>query len=191
MKKSLVLLWLLGLFGLSLLASYLVGVHQHPYAPAKDLYILVPATAAGIFIIIGVVCWIVYYVLKRRNNPNRTKIALLVFTGLMVCGIAGSFKNGMKGLKKRSQYLHRDEFKEGFIKSCVEEGKKNMSMFENEGIEDPGAKIKNYCDCVYDKIEADPEVMDMMNDESLPMDEVMNDKRVVKMATECAVEMFK
>jgi hypothetical protein len=191
MKKSLVLLWLIGLFVLSLVASYLVALHQHPRASTKDLTILVLAAGAGIFVIIGLVCWIVYFVLKRRGHPNRTKIALLVFTGLVACGIAGSFPNGIKGLKKRNQYLHQAEFKQGFIESCVQEGKKNVAALEQEGIKDAETKVEDYCSCVYDKIEANDEIMEMMSDDVMPMEQVMNDKRVIKMATECAMDTFK
>lgn len=192
MKKSLIILWLLGILVLCFPLSYVTNVVSNTYMPADDFQILVIVCTFGGFIFLGLIAWLIYYILKRRKHSKPAKLALTIFTLLVVAVPAVSSTEFAKKNKRRQAYLYMRVFETSFIKSCVDKGKSTMKpLMAESGIDSLDQKIEGYCRCSFDKMEFDDEIKDKIMDESVPMDEVMRDPKVVKMATDCATDFFK
>jgi hypothetical protein len=143
------------------------------------------------FILIGLIALIIYFVIKKRGNLNPTKNALLVFTITVVAITAVSVPEAAKKKKDRERYLFMREFREGFLSKCSSQGKAQFkTMQEQNGIDSADVKIDNYCSCVLTNIEMDDKIMDEIMTSPDPAN-IWQNKELVKMATECASEIFK
>ena len=187
MKKPIVTLWLLGILVLCLPLSYLINVKQNTYKSEEDFMMLVLVCAPVAFLFIGGLSWIAYYFMKRNKRATAVRDALLVFTGLVVGVSAVTAPEAAKKMEKRKRFLGRDEFIQGCVKGS---GQTLLPILKGE-LEDPEQTLENYCTCMFDKMDADPEVSEIIFDASVSNEEFDKHPRVREITNECRSEMMK
>jgi len=158
--------------------------------PEDDFMMMVLICAPVAFLFIGGMCWVAYYFMKRSKRATAVRDALLVFTGLVVGVSAVSAPEAAKKMERRKQFLGRDENRKGFIEGCLEANEASLAMLKGE-IENPEQALEELCSCMYDKMEADPEVSEMLNSNNTTREEINSNRRVKEIRNECNSELLK
>lgn len=187
MKKPFVILWLLGILAFCLPASYLSNLNTNTYS--NDYAILVPSVAIGVFIILGAISWLVYYIMKRRKRSTATRDALILFTSLVLLGTFGQLPDAGRKMNARNRFLNRENDRKEYMEGCLKSARTGMLPMLQDEVEDPEKAIEQYCACTYDKMELDPEVSDML-DGGVNAEEFQNHPQVKKIISDCVYELL-
>lgn len=191
MKKSIVYLLLTLNLLLSFPVSFIGNVNANTLKSENEFFWLVIVCAFIILLFFGLIGWIVYKVLKKKNNPDATKYAMYTLTGLMVAGMIGSLPEFNTKFKQRRNMIQNHEFQKGFDVGCREQGKASLSQLAAEGIEVTDEKVSNFCSCVWEKIEMNSELKNQMMNGPMPIEEVQRDPKYLELVTDCMESLVK
>lgn len=128
----------------------MVNVNANTYLPSSDFNLIVLLCAPFVFLLLGSVGWLVYFMLKKGKKNNAIKTGLITFTILITGTMATSFTKFRYNSTQRKEYLHLRELREKYIQFCTTEIKSYPSM---KGIDSANEKTRDFCYCVFDKFE--------------------------------------
>jgi hypothetical protein len=130
--------------------GYMINIMINPHLPGADFNLLVAFCGPFIFLIFGGTSWAVYFIMHKRKSKLAVLASMLVFTLLVAAPIAASSLNFVEKMRDRNEYMHLHALREKYIRFCTREIKSHPSM---TGIDSTNDKTKDFCYCVFEKME--------------------------------------
>jgi len=156
MKKKLRnILWLALLLLLCFPVGYMAMIISKPNTLHRDQLPISIAIAVILFLLFGLISWLVYYFAKRRNAKDPSRTALIVFSCLIAAGILGNSPNLNKALRERDRYDFIRGFRESMSKGFDEQIKTNPDVPD-----EVKQHTQEISDCIYYKFKANDKLVD-------------------------------
>lgn len=190
MRKSIAILLIVLSLLLCVPVSYITMVNTNPLMNPDRFTTTFLLFIPVLFLILGLIAWIVYLVLKRMKNENALRYAVLTLLGLTVAGGLGQASKFPDNMKKRRSILASHDFEKGFMEGCLSSAKKNFDQpeFADAGMTDE--KIQSLCTCLFDKVNLDSELRDRMIHGDESPEAVLSDPRMTEIASDCIEQVI-
>jgi hypothetical protein len=184
-KTTFILLLLFNLF-LSFAGAFVTMVRDNFFMNENDFFWVTIMVAIGLFIILGLVSALIYYILKRNGISSAAKIAMFIFTSFLLVGTLSGLPDLSNNLKRRREFRAEINFQEGFKKGCMERGKASLQQLSGEGFEITDEKVVNFCDCIFNKIKDESGLMNQIKKGTMKPGNIEQNPKYIQMVSTCA-----
>jgi hypothetical protein len=179
-RKTRNILWSALLFMLCFPLGNIALIISTPDIPHDKYLLMIFLTGLCIFVLFGLISWIVYYFAKRSNAKDPMKTALIVFSCLILAGILGNSPNLSKAMRERNRYDFLHGFRGTLTKGLEEQFKTNPDVPKE--VKDHSKEIS---DCIYFKFKSNEKLVDEAMNVSDPENFVMTSPDMKRIVEDC------
>ena len=151
-----------------------------PLTPRSQYIAMSIGVGIGVYLFFGLLSWVVFLIAKKRKNKDPQLLALIVFTVLLSLGVEGNIGKYNSAIKKRNRYEFKDSFKEGLYAGFENGMKQHPEIPDSIRIHS-----NEICDCIYEKIEFDNEIIDKLMTVDDPKEWTSTSPEMKQIVTDC------